>query len=267
MAFQIGADVATDRITVAFARHDRRVPAWALRPSLAAGSIERRIGSPATISNLDVAIDEVTSARSNLGSVQNRFESVVANPATSQEKHLLGTRPHHRRGTSRSNRRTCRGPRCSRRRATRCWPRPTSSRSGSCRCCADPVGSGSAGGPGGKPGCFCRFASARRPARPFCAFVLELRASFQEWCSWASHSVRSGQWSRCVFHRQSADGDRASAAQDHLQSAETSINAKISSFGKIQSDLSSLRDKAAAFNSTSLWGRPAPRSPMPRWRP
>ena len=40
-----------------------------------------------------------------------------------------------------------------------------------------------------------------------------------------------------------------------LQSAETSINAKISSFGKIQSGLSSLRDKAAAFNSTSLWGQ------------
>ena len=40
-----------------------------------------------------------------------------------------------------------------------------------------------------------------------------------------------------------------------MQSAETSINAKISSFGKIQSGLSSLRDKAAAFNSTSLWGQ------------
>lgn len=40
-----------------------------------------------------------------------------------------------------------------------------------------------------------------------------------------------------------------------LQTEETSINAKISSFGKIQSGLSSLRDKAAAFNSTSLWGQ------------
>lgn len=40
-----------------------------------------------------------------------------------------------------------------------------------------------------------------------------------------------------------------------LQKVESSINAKISSFGKIQSGLASLRDKAAAFNSSSLWGR------------
>lgn len=42
-----------------------------------------------------------------------------------------------------------------------------------------------------------------------------------------------------------------------LKKEETSINAKISSFGKIQSALSSLRDKSAAFNSTTLWGRTA----------
>lgn len=40
-----------------------------------------------------------------------------------------------------------------------------------------------------------------------------------------------------------------------LNKEEASINAKISSFGKIQNTLSTLRDKAAAFNSTALWGR------------
>ena len=39
-----------------------------------------------------------------------------------------------------------------------------------------------------------------------------------------------------------------------LNKEESSINAKISSFGKIQNAIGSLRDKAAAFNSTSLWG-------------
>jgi flagellar hook-associated protein 2 len=40
-----------------------------------------------------------------------------------------------------------------------------------------------------------------------------------------------------------------------LKKEETSINAKISSFGKIQSALSTLRDKSAAFSTTGLWGR------------
>ena len=40
-----------------------------------------------------------------------------------------------------------------------------------------------------------------------------------------------------------------------LNKEESSINAKISSFGKIQNALGSLRDKSAAFNSTALWGR------------
>ena len=40
-----------------------------------------------------------------------------------------------------------------------------------------------------------------------------------------------------------------------LKKEETSINARISSFGKSQSALSSLRDKSAAFNTSSLWGR------------
>jgi len=39
-----------------------------------------------------------------------------------------------------------------------------------------------------------------------------------------------------------------------LNKEESSINAKISSFGKIQNTLATLRDKSAAFNSTELWG-------------
>lgn len=39
-----------------------------------------------------------------------------------------------------------------------------------------------------------------------------------------------------------------------LKKTESSINAQISSYGKIQSGLATLRDKAAAFNSSSLWG-------------
>jgi flagellar hook-associated protein 2 len=42
-----------------------------------------------------------------------------------------------------------------------------------------------------------------------------------------------------------------------LKKDESSINAKISSFGKIQSALATLRDKSAAFNTTGVWGRTA----------
>jgi flagellar hook-associated protein 2 len=42
-----------------------------------------------------------------------------------------------------------------------------------------------------------------------------------------------------------------------LQKEESSTNAKISSFGKIQSAVSTLRTKVAAFNSSSLWGNTA----------
>ncbi|WP_338416871.1 flagellar filament capping protein FliD [uncultured Sphaerotilus sp.] len=40
-----------------------------------------------------------------------------------------------------------------------------------------------------------------------------------------------------------------------LNKEESSINAKISSFGKIQNTLATLRDKSAAFNSSELWGK------------
>ena len=85
MAFQIGTDTdATDRITVAL-RNMTAGTGMAAAITGTAASISTVAASLTTISNLDAAIDEVTSARSNLGSVQNRFESVVANLATSQE--------------------------------------------------------------------------------------------------------------------------------------------------------------------------------------
>lgn len=40
-----------------------------------------------------------------------------------------------------------------------------------------------------------------------------------------------------------------------MQKEETAINAKISSFGKIESALSTLRTKSAAFTSSSMWGK------------
>ena len=86
MAFQIGADVAsTDRITVGLRDMTGGTGMKLALATTGAGSIESVVSALGTISSLDVAIDEVTSARSNLGSVQNRFESVVANLATSQE--------------------------------------------------------------------------------------------------------------------------------------------------------------------------------------
>ena len=86
MAFQIGADVAsTDRITVGLRDMTGGTGMKLALATTGAGSIESVVSALGTISSLDVAIDEVTSARSNLGSVQNRFESVVANLATIRE--------------------------------------------------------------------------------------------------------------------------------------------------------------------------------------
>ena len=86
MAFQIGAGTdATDRITVALSNMTAGTGMALAISTTGAGSISTVASAMATISNLDIAIDEVTSARSNLGSVQNRFESVVANLATIRE--------------------------------------------------------------------------------------------------------------------------------------------------------------------------------------
>ena len=86
MGFQIGAGTGdTDRITVALKDMTASTTKLSAAITGTAAVITDITTSIATIKNLDDAIDEVTSARSNLGSVQNRFESVVANLATSQE--------------------------------------------------------------------------------------------------------------------------------------------------------------------------------------
>ena len=87
MAFQVGADnVATDAITVNLTDIGAGTGmALVLDTAGATGSISTAAVALTTMSNLDAAIDEVTSARSNLGSVQNRFESVVANLSTMSE--------------------------------------------------------------------------------------------------------------------------------------------------------------------------------------
>jgi flagellin len=82
MAFQVGADaVATDAITVSLTD----MSAGGGMTAALAGGITTSAEALARMTNLDAAIDEVTSARSNLGSVQNRFESVVANLSTTAE--------------------------------------------------------------------------------------------------------------------------------------------------------------------------------------
>jgi flagellin len=87
MAFQVGADaVSTDAITVNLTDISGGTGmALVLDTAGTTGSISTADAALATMSNLDAAIDEVTSARSNLGSVQNRFESVVANLSTTSE--------------------------------------------------------------------------------------------------------------------------------------------------------------------------------------
>jgi flagellin len=85
MVFQVGADnVATDAITVTMASIATGA-GMAASITGGAASISSAALALTTMSNLDTAIDEVTTARSMLGSVQNRFESVVSNLAISSE--------------------------------------------------------------------------------------------------------------------------------------------------------------------------------------
>lgn len=79
--FQVGAgtDAATDTITVDAVDLSALVGAW--------GDVT---GADATNANtaidaLDDAIIEVTTGRANMGAIQNRFDSVIANLATSSE--------------------------------------------------------------------------------------------------------------------------------------------------------------------------------------
>ena len=83
MSFQVGADnnATTDAIDVNLTD----MSAGTGMTAALAGGITSATEALARMTNLDAAIDEVTSARSNLGSVQNRFESVVANLSTTSE--------------------------------------------------------------------------------------------------------------------------------------------------------------------------------------
>jgi flagellin len=86
MAFQVGADnVAADAITVTMTSIGSGTGMTAAVATPGTASISSAALALTTMSNLDTAIDEVTTARSMLGSVQNRFESVVSNLAISSE--------------------------------------------------------------------------------------------------------------------------------------------------------------------------------------
>jgi flagellin len=85
MGFQVGPDNAsTDMITVSM-NSIATGAGMAASITGAAATISTAGSALTAMSNLDTAIDEVTTARSMLGSVQNRFESVVANLAVSSE--------------------------------------------------------------------------------------------------------------------------------------------------------------------------------------
>jgi len=83
MSFQVGADNNTTTDTIDVNLTD--ISTGAGMAKALAGGITSASQALARMTNLDAAIDEVTSARSNLGSVQNRFESVVANLSTTSE--------------------------------------------------------------------------------------------------------------------------------------------------------------------------------------
>lgn len=88
ISFQVGADNngTTDAISVSLSNIGSGTGMTAILNSTAAtGSISTSATALTAMSNLDLAIDEITTARSGLGSVQNRFESVVANLGTTSE--------------------------------------------------------------------------------------------------------------------------------------------------------------------------------------
>jgi flagellin len=85
MAFQVGADnTSADTITVTMG-NIWAGPGMSVALSGTGATISTAAYALSTMSNLDAAIDEVTTARSVLGSVQNRFEHVMDDLATSSE--------------------------------------------------------------------------------------------------------------------------------------------------------------------------------------
>ncbi|WP_442776126.1 flagellin N-terminal helical domain-containing protein [Sphaerotilus montanus] len=87
MAFQVGADnnPTTESIGVTLTNISAGAGMTNVLDSAGAGAIDTAAKALVTMSNLDTAINEITTARSNFGSVQNRFENVVANLSTTSE--------------------------------------------------------------------------------------------------------------------------------------------------------------------------------------
>lgn len=87
MAFQVGADnnPITESIGVTLTNISAGAGMTNVLDSAGAGAIDTAAKALVTMSNLDTAINEITTARSNFGSVQNRFENVVANLSTTSE--------------------------------------------------------------------------------------------------------------------------------------------------------------------------------------
>jgi flagellin len=82
LSFQVGANnVATDQIDVTTTDLTAGVGVSAV----VGGDIKTAANAKTAMDNLDKAVDEITTARSSFGAVQNRFESVISNLQVSVE--------------------------------------------------------------------------------------------------------------------------------------------------------------------------------------
>lgn len=82
LVFQVGANnVGTDQITV----NTTNLTAGSGITAVVGGSITSAANALAAMDNLDSAIDEITTARATFGSIQNRFDAVIANLQVASE--------------------------------------------------------------------------------------------------------------------------------------------------------------------------------------
>jgi flagellin len=82
LTFQVGANnVATDQVSVSTAN----LTTGAGMSAATAGTISTSAGSLTALSDIDLAIDEVTSQRATFGAAQNRFENVIASLQVASE--------------------------------------------------------------------------------------------------------------------------------------------------------------------------------------
>ena len=92
-------------------------------------------GAQQALSIVDKSLESVNSVRADLGAIQNRFTSVVANLQTSSEN-LSASRSRIRDTDFAKETAELTGPRSCSRPAPQCWPRPTRSLRTCSACCS-----------------------------------------------------------------------------------------------------------------------------------